>query len=124
MPGNPKWSVVMYRDVDGNEPVREYICSPGHNETDIATIVLVIENLMALGEAIHGTKMDKLIDGPIRELRKDRHRILYGRDGDKYVLLSGFLKASQKTPSEEIRLAQRRFEDYLKNRQRSKPLRM
>ena len=59
--------------------------------------------------------MDKLIEGSIRELRKDRHRILYGRHGTTYVLLTAFLKKTDKTPLEQINLAKKRFEEYQKN---------
>ena len=56
--------------------------------------------------------MDKLIEGSLRELRKDRHRILCGRHGDTFVLLTAFLKRTNDTPPKEIELAKRRFEAY------------
>jgi len=58
--------------------------------------------------------MDKHIDGPIRKLRKDRHRILYGRKESTFVLLSAFLKKSNKNPNEQIFLAKNRFEEHVK----------
>jgi phage-related protein len=59
--------------------------------------------------------MAKHIDGPLFELRKDRHRILFARDirMSRFVLLSTFYKDSQKTPLEEIERAQIYWNDYL-----------
>ncbi|MFH1632638.1 MAG: type II toxin-antitoxin system RelE/ParE family toxin [Chloroflexota bacterium] len=52
---------------------------------------------------------------PIYELRKNRHRILYAQDDRRFILLSAFLKSSQKTPPTEIKLAEKRYQEYLKN---------
>jgi len=41
---------------------------------------------------------------------------LYGRDGDKYVLLCAFMKRTQKTPAEQIELAHKRFGEYLRKK--------
>lgn len=57
--------------------------------------------------------MAKHIDGPIFELRKDRHRILYCQDGPRFVLLSAFLKRTQKTPLVEIEQAHKLYKEYL-----------
>ncbi len=108
-----KWTVVFYQDIDGSIPVQDYIFE-GNDEKRVALLINVIQRLEVLGPEIQGTNMDKLIEGPIRELRKDRHRILYGRHENTFVLLSAFMKKSDKTPPEQIELAKKRFEEYLK----------
>lgn len=113
MPAGHRWKVVFYEDDDGKCPVQEYIFSPGHNEKDIALLINVIQRLKALGPDIQGTKMDKRINNSIRELRKDRHRILYGRCETTYVLLHAFKKKTQKTPQKDIDLAQNRFDIFV-----------
>jgi len=75
-------------------------------------LINVIQRLQLLGPDIQGTDMDKLIEGPLRELRKDRHRILYGRYGNHFVLLTAFMKKTDKTPPEQINLAKQRFEEH------------
>lgn len=111
MPTASPWVVEFFADDDGSEPVKDYLLSI-RRDKERALLLQTIERLHTLGPEIQGTKMDKLIDGPIRELRKDRHRILYGRDGNTFVLLSAFLKSTQATPRSEIELAKRRFELY------------
>ena len=112
---SPKYHVEFYRDADGSNPVQEYILE-GNDKKKIALLIAVIERLENLGPELQGTNMDKLIKGPIRELRKDRHRILYGRDGNTYVLLTAFPKSTQKTPPEQIELSQKRFGEYLRKK--------
>ena len=78
----------------------------------VAVILQAINRLKEIGPEIQKTKMDKPIEDSIRELRKDRHRVLYGRIGNTFVLLSAFLKKTDKTPESEKQLARTRFQDY------------
>ena len=114
-----KWKVVFYQDDQGHNPVQDYLFE-GNDEGRVGLLINVIQRLEALGPDIQGTNMDKLIEGSIRELRKDRHRILYGRYENTFVLLSAFMKKTDKTPPEEIILAKKRFEDHLKRNQSAK----
>jgi len=107
-----KYIIEFYQDADGSIPVQDYIFE-GNDDKKVALLIAVIQRLEALGPELRGTDMDKRIDGPIGELRKDRHRILYGRYGNNYVLLTAFLKRTQKTPPEQIELAKKRFEEHL-----------
>lgn len=116
-----KWTVEFYEDEDGNAPVQDYIME-GNDEQRIATCINVIRYLMEHGRGIRDTDMDKGLNDSIRELRKDRHRILYGQIGTRFFLLSAFMKRTQKTPPEEIELAERRLAECQK-RPLIKPLR-
>jgi len=107
-----KYKIEFYQDADGRFPVKDYIFE-GNDEKKVALLIAVIQRLEEVGPELRTTDMDKLIDSPIGELRKDRHRILYGRDGNNYVLLTAFLKRTQKTPQGQIELAKKRFEEYL-----------
>lgn len=106
-----KWKIEFYKDANDQKPVEKYIKEK--DDKTISLLLLLVQRLENLGPDIQGTNMDKLIEGPIRELRKDRHRILYGRHGDTFVLLTAFLKETQKTPSEQIELAKKRFTEHL-----------
>jgi phage-related protein len=114
MPATQKWEIIFFQEEDGSEPVKEYILMAGRDAKVLAMLLNVLQSLQTLGPELQGTKMDKHIEGPIRELRKDRHRILYGRVGNTFVLLTAFLKDTQKTPLKQIELAKERYEFYLK----------
>jgi len=111
-----KWQVGWFVDLDESWPVFDYIYAI-NDQTAIANIVNVIQMLGLLGvEALLETKMCDEIASPIYELRKDRHRILFGRNGSVFVLLTAFLKRTQKTPKEEILLAEKRWRQYQQNK--------
>jgi len=110
-----KYKVEFYQAADGSFPVQDYIFE-GNDEKKVALMIAVIQRLEALGPELRATNMDKLIDGPIGELRKERHRILYGRDGEDYILLSAFLKRTHKTPLEQIELAKKRFHEHMQKK--------
>jgi phage-related protein len=105
------WRVEFFEEEDGSQPVMDYINS-GHSDKDIAVIINVLSSLQARGPDIQGTNMDDRIKGPIRELRKDRHRILYAQVGNTFVLLTAFIKKTQKTPIEQIDLAEKSLKKY------------
>lgn len=118
-----KWKIYLYSDENQNLPVANYITS-FTNETEVAIMLQVINSLSKVGFSLLQTNMCKKINENIYELRKDRHRILFARIDNSFILLSAFLKKTQKTPREEIILAETRFQDYLSNKeQRSKYMR-
>ena len=61
-----------------------------------------------------GEPFIKHLKGDIWELRPLHNRILFfAFDGKSYVLLSHFVKKTQKTPNNEIEKAQRRMTEYM-----------
>lgn len=104
------WTVEIFPEGMDSHSIPEYFSTL--TEKDIALLLHLIEQLEELGPDIQGTNMDKLITGSIRELRKDSHRILYGREGRNFTLLVAFRKDSRKTPERFITLALGRFEEY------------
>ena len=106
-----KYIVGFYVDREGKRQVEQYLFQE-KNLTDLAILINVIQRLAIVGQDLLDTNMAKPLEGLIFELRKDRHRILYAPDGKRFVLLSAFLKRTQKTPPEEIRLAKKRFAEY------------
>ena len=109
------YTIALYIDQDDYCPVFEYMFD-GTNETDLDVIIGVIQRLAHVGQALLDTKMAERLEGPICELRKGRHRIMYAEDQRKngFILLSAFMKASQKTPPAEINKAQRYWQEYLR----------
>ena len=109
-----RWQIACFRDAAGYQPVIDYI-SALTNLDDLELIFHVVQRLSRLGLDLVDTKMVKHIDGPLFELRKDRHRIMFARDAqrNRFVLLSPFYKYTEKTPLEEIEKAQIYWSDYL-----------
>jgi phage-related protein len=110
-----RWQIACFCDAAGRRPVIDYI-STLTNLDDLELIFHVVRCLSRVGLGLIDTKMAKHIEGPIFELRKDRHRIMFARDMDRkrFVLLSTFYKKSYQTPLEEIEKAQAYWSDYLR----------
>ena len=109
-----RWQIACFMDDTGCEPVVEYMFDE-KNEKDLSVMIAVIQRLSRVGLELVDTKMAKHIHGSIYELIKDRHRIMFAEDKSKerFVLLSAFLKETQKTPPEEIEKAHHNWDDYL-----------
>jgi phage-related protein len=104
----------LFRDRKGKIPVQDYLFGIT-DEKEFIQAIQVIQRLAVIGQAILDTDMAKHIERPIYELRPARHRIMYMQDGDHFVLLSAFLKKTQKTPPSEIEIAKRNYAEYKKN---------
>lgn len=107
-----RYIVGFFVNQKGEKPVEDYLAD-GKNITDFIVLINVIQRLAYVGQQILDTNMAKHIEGPIYELRKDRHRIFYAEDGDRFVLLSAFQKKTQKTPEKEIDTAFMYYDEYL-----------
>jgi|APSaa5957512622_1039677.scaffolds.fasta_scaffold19510_1 phage-related protein len=105
------WKIAFYQDKNKTFPVQVYMFD-GTNETDINNIMHVIGRLSRVGQYLLETNMAKRLGGDLYELRKNRHRIIYAQDGERFILLSAFLKDTQQTPLQEISLAEKHLEDY------------
>lgn len=112
------YSIKFYRDKDGNEPVKEYILQLRSKKDKDSRVNS--EKINDYIEALHqyGTRIGepyiKHLNGKIWELRPLRNRILFfGYDGEQFVLLSHFVKKTQKTPKREIEKAERLMNDFI-----------
>ncbi len=111
------YKVEFYKDKDGKEPVKEYIIKLSEKNDKNSRINLnkIRDYVKFLSE--YGTRAGepyvKHLDGEIWELRPLRNRILFfGYDGNRIILLSHFIKKTQKTPRREIDKAQRLMNNY------------
>lgn len=113
------YDVEIYETENGKSEVKEYI-KELQNKTSkdkkikfqkiIAYIRMLRERGLSLGEPYI-----KHLDEEIWELRPLRNRILFASCiNNKFVLLTIFMKQTQKTPKKEIEKAKRYFEDYKK----------
>ena len=117
------FDIEFYEHKNGKSEVYEYIKSLNNNNgkesrQKLKKINLYIDLLSEYGLKLtepYIKKLDKEI-WALRPLRPLRDRILFASwCNNKFVLLSIFMKQTQKTPKSEIEKAKRLLEDY-KNR--------
>jgi phage-related protein len=108
--------VNFYEKEDGTEPVRDFMLSLSPKMR--AKMYFSMEVLETLGGKAREPYSKFLEDG-IYELRAiqgtDISRVLYFFVvGNKAILTNGFIKKSQKTPKNELELAKKYRDDYLR----------
>lgn len=116
------YNVEIYEDKYGKSEVKEYIKNlqqKRNKDSNIKfnKIVSYIRILQEKGLSI-GEPYIKHIDNDIWELRPLRNRILFAYwNNNTFILLSIFMKQTQKTPQQEIEKAKRLLEDYKRRRE-------
>lgn len=108
----PGLRAVFYSTSAGREPVREWLKALHADERKlIGTDIAYVQFKWPLGKP----RVDHL-RGPVWEIRTAlRHRIarvLFVVNGDELILLHGFIKQTQKTPNDDIALAQARWKEW------------
>lgn len=116
------YQVIFYQDKNGKSEVLDYMekLRSKRNNKDarvkINKITAYINQLEKHGLSI-GEPYIKHLDSDIWELRPLRDRILFAYwDNNKFILLSQFIKRTQKTPQREIEKAKRLLDDYKRGR--------
>ncbi|MCI8393641.1 MAG: type II toxin-antitoxin system RelE/ParE family toxin [Clostridia bacterium] len=114
-------NIIFYTDKNGESEVYNYIenlRAKNNNKNErikLNKITAYINQLSKYGLSIGEPYIKPLCDD-IWELRPLRDRILFACwSNNKFILLSHFMKQTQKTPPREIEKAKRLLEDY-KNR--------
>lgn len=113
------YKIEIYEDKNGQSPIKEYIKSlkenySKDNKIKLKKIISYIRMLEQRGVSI-GKPYVKHIEGEIWELRPLRDRILFAYcDNNEIILLSIFMKQTQKTPRKEIKRAKKLLDDYMK----------
>ncbi len=115
------YEVYFYQDKNGEEPVKNYLNDLKekslHSKEDrikFNKIDQYIEILRMYGTSA-GEPYMKHLEGEIWELRPLRDRILFFYyEKDAFILLSCFMKKTQKTPKREIAKAKKRMHDFKK----------
>lgn len=112
------YKIEFYKDRNGKEPVKEYISELAGKKDKDSRINLnkIRDYIKTLSE--YGTRAGepyvKHLDGEIWELRPLRNRILFfGYDGERFILLSHFIKQTRKAPQREIDKAKRLMKDHI-----------
>ena len=112
------YQIIFYTNKNGKSEVFEYIENLRDNRKNkdarikVNKITAYINQLSKYGLSI-GEPYIKHIDEDIWELRPLRDRILFAYyDNNKFIILSYFMKQTQKTPKKEIEKAKKLLEDY------------
>jgi phage-related protein len=112
-------TIIFYRTANGASPVEEFLDSLNSKQAQkVLWVLRLVEEL----PTIPGQYFKKLVGADdIWEVRvqygNDIFRLLgFFHDGQLIILTNGFTKKSQKTPSSEIALAEKRKKDYLSRR--------
>jgi len=109
--------VVFYRDVNGRNPIEEFLDSlPPKDAQKVTWTLRLIEELDVLPK----TYFKKLVNtDEIWEIRtrigNNSYRLLcFLHRNDVVILTNGFQKKTQKTPRNEIKLAETRKTDWVR----------
>ncbi|MBU4346908.1 MAG: type II toxin-antitoxin system RelE/ParE family toxin [Candidatus Omnitrophica bacterium] len=110
----PNYSCFYFTTESGKSPVEEFISSL--DEKTQEKFIFKKELLEQLGSQLRQPHTDK-IGGGIFELRfkgeEGQIRILFFFYEKKIILLHGFVKKTQKTPRNEIKIAEQRQKEFL-----------
>jgi phage-related protein len=117
-----EYEIELYEKVDKETPVIDFIVSLDAKKQ--AKIYREIELLEKFGNELHFPhvrKMEGKKYNALWELRikfaSDIFRILYFQyPENKTILLHGFKKKTEKTPSNELKIALNRMDDYIRRK--------
>ena len=109
------WTVEFYKDDKNKEPAKDFLNSLSVSAR--AKVVKSIDKLVEYGVLLT-EPYTRQVSGKIRELRiKDNQgaiRVLYFTyTGRRFILLHGFIKKTDKTPVQDIELAEKRMNDFI-----------
>ena len=112
------YQIHFYQDATGHQPVKEYIqeLQSGNNKDSRIKLNKIRDHMRIL--ELKGTRAGepfvKHLEENIWELRPLRDRILFAVwINESFVLLTHFVKKTQKTPKREIEKAKRLYADLL-----------
>jgi phage-related protein len=111
-----EWSIEYYAAENGKAPARDFIDSLSAESK--AKFIFIADLLTEYGLNVRGpyvkpiTGSRKLFEIRIKD-RQNIHRVFYfAYTGRKLILLHGFTKKTDKTPSREIEIAEARMKEY------------
>ena len=112
------YKIIFYQNQNGESEVENYIntlriqVNNKDNRVKLNKIIAYINLLSEQGLEI-GSPYIKHLEDDIWELRPIRDRILFAYyTNNKFLLLTCFMKETQKTPKREIEKARRLLKDY------------
>lgn len=110
-----KWKIEMYENTRGEKPVEEFMDSlETKTRLKVISAIELLETFGLEGGYPHVKKLTGTDLWEYRILGSDNIRIFYvAVTGKVFLILHGFKKKKQKTPTKEIRTAEERLREYL-----------
>lgn len=111
------WTVEFYTEASGHCPVQEFL--DGLPVKDNARIVRAMNLLEKFGLTLRAPYVKHLTNYDLWELRvqagRNDYRVFYfAYTGQRFVMLHGLRKKTQKTPPRDLEVAQRRMKEFLR----------
>ena len=110
-----KWEIELYENARGEKPVEEFFDSlEAKARLKINHAIELLETFGLAGVYPHVKKLTGSDLWEYRILGADSIRIFYvSMTGKIFLILHGFKKKKQKTPTKEIRIAEERLQEYV-----------
>lgn len=123
MEPSPNWDVVFYISESGKSPVTSWL--EALQEKDRAKIARTIGLLRTYGTQLlmpHARKLrGKLFELRVASGVRDYRVLYFAVIGRRFILLHGFAKKTQKTPTGALELAERRMKEWEIRNAKNKP---
>ncbi len=115
---NNKWKIELYENSRGEKLIEEFIDSlEAKSRLKINRAFELLEIFGLKGGYPHVKKLTGSNLWEYRILGSDNIRIFYvSMTGKMFLVLHGFKKKKQKTPTKEIKIAEERLKQYLKRK--------
>lgn len=113
------YDVIFYKDENGKSEVEEYLLNlkqkkDKESRIKLNKIIAYLNMLEKQGKNI-GEPYIKHLEDEIWELRPLRDRILFAYwKNNKFIILSIFMKKTQKTPKKEIEKAKKNLKEFIR----------
>ncbi len=117
----PAWEIEFYEESDGRCPTAEFLNSlrPHHREYARRALGRLEEHGEILGRPYVGYLRDKISELRFR-VERIQYRILFFRDGQKYVTCHGFKKTASRVRDSEIDKAIEYRKEYFRKKRGTK----
>jgi len=110
-----EWTIEFYKTEDNESPIEEWLLTIP--ETALVKVTrnmkLLREFNLALKEPYVKPLGDKLYEIRAKDSSGIYRVIYFAYTGKKFIMLHGFTKKTQKTPSKELKLAKKRMEEII-----------
>lgn len=104
------YQIDFFKEDDGSSPVELWLESL--KIKDQAVLADAIKSLKILGPDFINNIAAKRFNESYFEIKKGRNRILFLRDGNKFLLLHGFPKYQKTTPLKDVNIGDNRYKKY------------
>ena len=110
-----EWTIYFYKTQDSKSPVEEWLLSIP--DTALAKLTrnmgLLREFNITLREPYVKPLSDKLYEIRAKDTNGIYRVIYFAHTGQKFIMVHGFTKKTQKTPLKELKLAKKRMKEMI-----------